>query len=106
MATILSSATGNFNDGTKWVGGIAPATSDYAQIQSGHNMTLTGSQNLGAIQIQSGGTLTGGVQVDMTGTAGNVRNLTINNSALSVTNTGGTAILDGTFTITAGAFSL
>jgi len=59
-AVITSTATGNWNVGATWVGGVAPGTGDDAIIASGHTVTLTAAQLTGSCEIQSGGTLAGG----------------------------------------------
>jgi hypothetical protein len=41
MALILSAATGNFNAGATWVGGIVPTIGDEARASTGHTITIT-----------------------------------------------------------------
>ena len=41
MALILSTATGNFNSGATWVGGVVPGVGDEARAQNGHTITIT-----------------------------------------------------------------
>jgi hypothetical protein len=41
MALIVSSATGNFNAGATWVGGVVPTIGDEARASTGHTITIT-----------------------------------------------------------------
>jgi hypothetical protein len=41
MALIVSSASGNFNAGATWVGGVVPGVGDEAQAANGHTITIT-----------------------------------------------------------------
>jgi len=43
MALILSAATGNFNAGATWVGGIVPGAADEARASTTHVITITAS---------------------------------------------------------------
>jgi len=43
MALILSAATGNFNAGATWVGGIVPGAADEARASTTHTITITAS---------------------------------------------------------------
>ena len=40
MALILSAATGNFNAGATWVGGIVPGVGDEARASTTHVVTI------------------------------------------------------------------
>lgn len=54
MALILSAATGNFNAGATWVGGIVPSVGDEARAQTGHTITITA--NATCTEISNAGT--------------------------------------------------
>jgi len=41
MALIVSAATGNFNAGATWVGGVVPGVGDEARASNGHTITIT-----------------------------------------------------------------
>ncbi len=56
----VSAQSGNFSDGTTWVGGSPPATYDYIVIASGHTVTLDVAPIVGNITIQPGATLDNG----------------------------------------------
>lgn len=54
MALILSAASGNFNAGATWVGGIVPGAADEARAQTGHTITITA--NATCTEISNAGT--------------------------------------------------
>jgi hypothetical protein len=70
MALILSAASGNFNAGATWVGGVVPTIGDEAQAANGHTVTITANTTCdmvsnagtGKFVINSGVTLTANVQ--------------------------------------------
>ena len=54
MALILSAATGNFNAGATWVGGIVPGVGDEARASTGHTITITA--NVTCTELSNAGT--------------------------------------------------
>jgi hypothetical protein len=54
MALILSAATGNFNAGATWVGGIVPGAADEARASTGHTITITA--NVTCTELSNAGT--------------------------------------------------
>ncbi len=56
-ATIVSAASGNWNAGTTWVGGVPPGATDDAVISSGHTVTVTAAASCNLLTVNAGGTL-------------------------------------------------
>ena len=54
MALILSAASGNFNAGATWVGGIVPGAADEARASTGHTVTITA--NVTCTELSNAGT--------------------------------------------------
>ena len=54
MALILSAASGNFNAGATWVGGIVPGAADEARASTGHTITITA--NVTCTEVANDGT--------------------------------------------------
>ena len=54
MALIVSAASGNFNAGATWVGGVVPGVGDEAQAANGHTITITA--NATCAEISNAGT--------------------------------------------------
>jgi hypothetical protein len=54
MALILSAATGNFNAGATWVGGIVPGAGDEARASTTHVITITA--NVTCTELSNAGT--------------------------------------------------
>lgn len=73
MALILSAATGNFNSGATWVGGIVPGAADEARASTGHTVTITA--NVTCTELSNAGTGTYVLNSGVTLTA-NVTNKT------------------------------
>ena len=117
MALILSAATGNFNAGATWVGGIVPGAGDEARAATGHTVTINvnttcdevSNAGTGKFVFANNVTLTANV-TNKSATAGNCVELTGTNSAsiVGVVTSGGTAsstfaianLGSGTLTIT------
>ena len=49
MALILSAASGNFNAGATWVGGVVPTVGDEGRASNGHTITITANANCNLI---------------------------------------------------------
>lgn len=79
MALILSAATGNFNAGATWVGGVVPTIGDEARASTGHTVTITAS--VACDEISNAGTGTFILSNGVTLTA----NVTHKSSTLIVT---------------------
>ena len=78
MALILSAATGNFNAGATWVGGIVPGAADEARASTGHTVTITA--NVTCTELSNAGTGTFILNSGVTLTA----NVTHKSATLSV----------------------
>jgi hypothetical protein len=69
MALITSTATGNFNAGATWTGGVVPTVGDEARASNGHTITITvdatcdevSNDGTGVFTINDGVTLTANV---------------------------------------------
>src|SRR3990167_9248017 len=57
MATIASTATGNWSAGGTWAGGVAPVAGDVAQIALGHVITVD-DLSRACLRVELTGTLT------------------------------------------------
>lgn len=56
-AQITSAASGTWNSGATWTGGVVPISSDDVEIQNSHIVTVSTTQNCKGLTIISGGTL-------------------------------------------------
>ena len=123
MALILSLATGNFNAGATWVGGIVPGVGDEARAATGHTITITANATCdevsnagtGIFTLNDGVTLTANVTAKSTTVTrnclqftaaspavgfivGNVTGATVSGATGAVNNTS-----SGTLTVTGNA---
>ena len=77
MALIVSAASGNFNAGATWVGGVVPSVGDTAQAANGHTITITANAactlinnaGTGTFILSNGVTLTANIEKGNTATA-------------------------------------
>ena len=56
MALILSAASGNFNAGATWVGGVVPTVGDEGRASTGHTITITANATCTEISNAGSGT--------------------------------------------------
>jgi hypothetical protein len=79
MALITSAATGNFNAGATWTGGVVPGVGDEARASNGHTITITAdvtcdevsNAGTGIFTLNDGVTLTANVTNKSTTTSRN-----------------------------------
>jgi hypothetical protein len=79
MALITSAATGNFNAGATWTGGVVPGVGDEARASNGHTITITANvtcdevsnAGTGIFTLNDGVTLTANVTSKSTTTSRN-----------------------------------
>ena len=104
MALIVSAASGNFNAGATWVGGIVPTVGDEARASNGHTITITANATCdevsnagtGIFTLNDGVTLTANVTSKSTTTSRNCLQFTAASPAVGtiVGNvTGGSVVL-------------
>ena len=98
-ATITSATTGNWSDGSTWIGGVAPDSTDNIIIGSGHTVTLVVDIKMVDLTVNSSAVLTDGglgKQIVCTGNLVVDGTITID-GAFDITGEGTT--IDGTGTI-------
>jgi len=98
MALILSAATGNFNAGATWVGGVVPGAADEARASTTHVITITA--NVTCTELSNAGTGTYVLNNGVTLTA-NVTNKSATNTVNCLTFSAGspaTATIVGNLT--------
>lgn len=89
MALIVSAASGNFNAGATWVGGVAPTVGDEARASNGHAITITANATCdevsnagtGIFTLNDGVTLTANVTNKSTTTSRNCVQFTASSPA-------------------------
>ena len=90
MALIVSAATGNFNAGATWVGGVVPTIGDEARASTGHTITITANATCdevsnagtGIFTLNDGVTLTANVTSKTTTASRNCLQFTANSPAI------------------------
>ena len=82
MALILSAATGNFNAGATWVGGIVPGAGDEARASTTHVVTITANVTCTEISNAGSGTFVLNSGVTLTANVTN-KSVTANVNCLS-----------------------
>lgn len=127
MALITSTASGNFDAGATWTGGVVPAAGDEARASTGHTITINvnttcdevSNDGTGIFTLNDGITLTANVTSKSTTTTRNCLQFTANSpaaativgnctggtvtSAIAVANTGtGTLTITGNCTASSG----
>jgi hypothetical protein len=100
MALILSAATGNFNAGATWVGGVVPGVGDEARASTGHTITITA--NATCTELSNAGTGTYVLNNGVTLTA-NVTHKSLTSSTLLTFSAASPATASIVGNITAGA---
>ena len=66
MALIVSAATGNFNAGATWTGGVVPGVGDEAQAATGHTITITANATCDTVSNTGTGIFTLNAGVTLT----------------------------------------
>lgn len=70
-ATISSSTGGTWSNGSIWVGGVKPGTSDDAYINDGHNITIQADESIQGLRVYASSftvlTINSGVTLTVTG---------------------------------------
>lgn len=90
MALIVSAATGNFNAGATWVGGVVPTVGDEARASTGHTITITANATCdevsnagtGIFTLNDGVTLTANVTNKSTTASRNCVQFSANSPAI------------------------
>ena len=90
MALIVTAATGNFNAGATWVGGVVPTIGDEARASTGHTITITANATCdevsnagtGIFTLNDGVTLTANVTSKTTTASRNCLQFTANSPAI------------------------
>ncbi len=89
---IYSAASGNWNQGSTWLGGVVPSATDAVVILNSHTITVSDAENANNLTINSGGTLnvTAGTNLTITGSSA---------SGVTVSSGGTMSIGGGTVTL-------
>ena len=90
MALIVSAASGNFNAGATWVGGVVPTVGDEARASTGHTVTIT--ESVTCDQVSNAGTGTFVLTNGVTLTA-NITHNNTNTNVVSISGTNSAAIV-------------
>lgn len=108
--TIVSIASGPWNVGATWEGGVVPTAANNVMIASGHTVTVAGTNICNGLTILSGGTLTaatgnlnigGSVMVDgtMNVSGSNVAVVSVASNGITVSSAGVFSLSSGTITL-------
>jgi hypothetical protein len=84
MALITSAASGNFNAGATWTGGVVPTTGDEARAATGHTVTIDVNTTCDEISIAGTGIFTLADGVTLTANVTN-KSTTVNRTVLQFT---------------------
>jgi Secretion system C-terminal sorting domain len=97
-------ASGKWEDGTTWSGGVAPTCADAAFVMAGHTVAIdatTGTANSASTYVNAGGTLNISGGTFNIGCSGNFYDSLVVNGTLNVS--GGTTTIKGSLDINNGA---
>jgi hypothetical protein len=79
MALIVSAASGNFNAGATWVGGVVPTVGDEGRAATGHTITITANATCTEISNDGTGTFVLNSGVTLTANVNSRSNVTLLN---------------------------
>jgi tRNA G46 methylase TrmB len=97
--SVMTAQSGDWNDGSTWVGGVVPTACQDAVIKTGHAVTVTtGNQVAGNIVINS----TGSLAIS----AGTLTAACSGTNSVAVNNSGTLSVTGGTFTVNGNVNSL
>jgi hypothetical protein len=106
MALIISAATGNFNAGATWVGGVVPTIGDEARASTGHTITITANATCDEVSNAGTGIFTLNAGVTLTANVTNKSTTTGRNCLQFTEASPAVGYIVGNCTSGGGAFSL